>query len=442
MKCDYCKKSLEGLPYKCRYCRKDYCSKHRLPENHNCKELEQLKKDNPLRWKKEFEEEFFPNREEHNSSEKPVQYKLSLFSKPKAWLNEREHNKYNFIGRLNYLVTTVLILAAFIVGFSIFYNNAQKLNGINLWIIKLGGVLILTFLFFIIKFGWRLGRELIDILKRQRNWIKYLIIIFIAILLWHSYTHRDTIMDPIVQVYNRTNFSLFSPLDFRSVSSGVTGEVAGNSNYLPDDIVSDQAPSIEDNFPDINKLHWSHMPLVYKFSEELHCEGASKKRILMAFNEIKSSTNGSVDFIEGENYDLLINCYSSTKDKSYYEGDYRYDFLGEAITDYTEGGNIILNASINFYPFRNSCGYFPFIEIHEILHTFNYQHNDQESCSIMASVSNCRFIYENPDICEKPHIDEDIVYDLIKTYQNLRGSEKLSESDSFFPGGLNFSIRS
>lgn len=211
---------MDGLPYKCRYCGRDYCSKHRLPENHNCKELGRLKKDNPLRWKKEFEEEFLPNREEHNSSEKPVQCKLSLFSKLKAWLNEREHNKYNFRGRLNYLVTTVLILAASIVGFSIFYNNAQKLNGIDLWIIKLGGVLILTSLFFIIKFGWRLGRELINISKRQRNWIKYLIIIFIAILLWHSYTHRDTIMDPIVQVYNKTNFSLFSPLDFRSVSSG------------------------------------------------------------------------------------------------------------------------------------------------------------------------------------------------------------------------------
>lgn len=37
-KCGYhaCKKKLKGLTYKCPYCKKTYCDRHRLPEEHNC----------------------------------------------------------------------------------------------------------------------------------------------------------------------------------------------------------------------------------------------------------------------------------------------------------------------------------------------------------------------------------------------------------------------
>jgi hypothetical protein len=37
-KCGYhaCKKRLKGLTYKCPYCKKTYCERHRLPEEHNC----------------------------------------------------------------------------------------------------------------------------------------------------------------------------------------------------------------------------------------------------------------------------------------------------------------------------------------------------------------------------------------------------------------------
>lgn len=38
MKCNYtsCRKMLTGLTYKCPYCHKRFCYKHRLPEDHNC----------------------------------------------------------------------------------------------------------------------------------------------------------------------------------------------------------------------------------------------------------------------------------------------------------------------------------------------------------------------------------------------------------------------
>ncbi|MBD3351198.1 MAG: rhomboid family intramembrane serine protease [Candidatus Lokiarchaeota archaeon] len=36
VKCNYCGEPINYLPFKCNYCRKYYCKKHRLPENHEC----------------------------------------------------------------------------------------------------------------------------------------------------------------------------------------------------------------------------------------------------------------------------------------------------------------------------------------------------------------------------------------------------------------------
>src|SRR3989338_5175960 len=90
------------------------------------------------------------------------------------------------------------------------------------WIIKLGRVLILISLFFAIKFGWRLGKEGINILKRQKNWLKYLIIILIIFLLWQAYTNKDTVLNPIFDIYNQTNFSLFVPIGLGNFSLNST----------------------------------------------------------------------------------------------------------------------------------------------------------------------------------------------------------------------------
>ncbi len=40
MKCDYCGKD-EALPFRCQYCHGSFCPEHRLPENHNCPEINQ-----------------------------------------------------------------------------------------------------------------------------------------------------------------------------------------------------------------------------------------------------------------------------------------------------------------------------------------------------------------------------------------------------------------
>ena len=41
--CTYCKKTLEELPYTCKFCKEEFCSDHRLPEKHECEGLKKYK---------------------------------------------------------------------------------------------------------------------------------------------------------------------------------------------------------------------------------------------------------------------------------------------------------------------------------------------------------------------------------------------------------------
>lgn len=250
--CSYCGKDVEGLPHKCKFCRKIHCSKHLLPESHNCMGLNKYKEKNLKRWKEVFISAPHKNRKYKHKSEhknllpepdktlkKIKYYFFNKFDEFRNWLNQRKHNRYNYRRRFNYLVKIFLIFITAIVAFNVFYSNAQKLNEINLWIIKLGGVLILTSLFFVLKFGWRLGKEGINILKRQKNWLKYLIIILIVFLLWQGYKNKDTIFNPFFEIYNKTNFSLFTPLNvdmgnfnFIIGSGNNTGDSSGVSDYI------------------------------------------------------------------------------------------------------------------------------------------------------------------------------------------------------------------
>lgn len=239
--CDYCGKPTNGYAHKCKFCGQVHCSEHLLPESHDCMGLEYRKQKNSERWGRavtghsvnarynvdeEDEEPVHEKPTKHvkqhhkkqNFSDKLKDYAVAKYESLKYWLRRREHHRYDFEGRSSYLITTILILAAAIVGVAIFYSNAEKLNEIDLWIIKLGGLLILVSLFFAIKYGWRFGKEIINIFKRQRNWFRYLVIILIVVLLWQGYTHKDDVLNPVFSIYNQTNFTLLMPVGIGNFS--------------------------------------------------------------------------------------------------------------------------------------------------------------------------------------------------------------------------------
>ncbi len=60
-KCYQCKKNFEELPYNCNYCKKSFCSHHRLPEYHHCKPIEIIRNGNRERWKETIKEIYFPS---------------------------------------------------------------------------------------------------------------------------------------------------------------------------------------------------------------------------------------------------------------------------------------------------------------------------------------------------------------------------------------------
>ncbi len=189
VKCSFCKnKIMDSLPHKCKFCKEMHCSKHLLPESHDCIGLEEYKKESQEKWKKAFSsnrvkhgdsfKEYEPKNHEKNKKvstnkseskkhkEINVKNKLTDYVHRKYknlvyWLKKREKPKYAFEKRINYLLTISLILFASLVGFNIFYSNAPRLNEIELWIINLGGILILTSLFFFVKYGWKLGEILV-----------------------------------------------------------------------------------------------------------------------------------------------------------------------------------------------------------------------------------------------------------------------------------------
>ena len=178
-----------------------------------------------------------------------------------------------------------------------------------------------------------------------------------------------------------------------------------------------------DMFPNANfdKLRWNHMPLVYNYVSKDKCGIARVDKLNYAFNEINTETNNSVYFIEGKNPDILITCLASESDRGYDSG-YSTQILGEGGPSYT-WGHIILNATLNFYPTMDGCGYFPFVEIHEILHTLGYEQNlygqwhypyQANLCTLMGNYTACDN-YKN--ICGNPHIDSEIILDLMQIYK-------------------------
>jgi hypothetical protein len=187
--------------------------------------------------------------------------------------------------------------------------------------------------------------------------------------------------------------------------------------------INDSINAENDNFSKSNKLHYTHMPIIYKYFNS--CGTTEKNKIEYAFREITNATNSSVTFSEGDNYDLLITCATSFISPVSVVG--QSDTLGEGgPTDMW--GNIILKANVTFYPVIDSCGYYPFVELHEILHALGYEWNlygqahypnNGNVCSLMTSgtETGCQSIYENPVTCGKPHIDQEIVDDLMNIYK-------------------------
>ncbi len=213
--CEECGVKIEGMPFRCHYCNQFFCGQHRLPEDHFCNNLHKRDVFENLKDTKTTKEESFMPMHKRKQGQTHAS-KKTFFKETRDslthWLNEREHNSYDWKGRVNYLITIASIFIVSIIVYKIIYSNTLKLNSINIWIINLAGILLLVSVFFILKYGWKVAKEIPNIIKRQKNWLRWLIILLILLVLWQAYENRDTLFDPIIQYKENTNFSYFNPL--------------------------------------------------------------------------------------------------------------------------------------------------------------------------------------------------------------------------------------
>lgn len=116
--CDYCGEEMD-LPFHCKFCDGTYCSKHRLPEAHECAGLDEYKK----RSRKEEEviyEPFRPQTFQERESPSALQRTSSFF----GLLSD------NYYLLIIFLCVVVFFLQTGIRGFSEFFYLSPKLGNI------------------------------------------------------------------------------------------------------------------------------------------------------------------------------------------------------------------------------------------------------------------------------------------------------------------------
>jgi len=79
VKCAHCGRNIRELPFRCHFCGKYSCSKHRLPEDHNCFGLEKYKKRRQKRWLSAFKKQRSKRYSEPYKPKSPVKLKLRKF---------------------------------------------------------------------------------------------------------------------------------------------------------------------------------------------------------------------------------------------------------------------------------------------------------------------------------------------------------------------------
>jgi uncharacterized protein YkwD len=144
-------------------------------------------------------------------SEQPIQkeYKPSFFSKIGWWFNKRNHHPYNYRRRLKNNLKILFIFAISIIALSVICSNISDINRIVIIFIPLGTALLITALIFSIIYLIKVIKEFANFFKRQRNWIKISLVILLLLLIWAGYSNRETIFNPVSELWQKANFSEF-----------------------------------------------------------------------------------------------------------------------------------------------------------------------------------------------------------------------------------------
>ena len=192
------------------------------------------------------------------------------------------------------------------------------------------------------------------------------------------------------------------------------------------------------------KVKWEKMPITYQIMNQDDCGDYETRKIHRAFERIQEATDKVVQFkevIEDANIELtckyIKDCYTKKIDIRKEEGIvYEYEGIcpheaGVAQITHYEGFTI-KKAKIDLIGldgfaetsgtgasgfYIGSCGH-PSVEIHEILHTFGFQHtpNPESIMYYQAELVPYTILQEGACIGSDKKIDQEIVDDLLFVY--------------------------
>ena len=111
-------------------------------------------------------------------------------------------------------------LTGLILGFLIINSNVYKLNQIVLIFIKIGSLLQLVLLFFILRKAWHLTINLKYAFRGLNNGTKTIIALAVVLLLFLAFKNQDKVVNSVVGSYERTEIQTFNPINTKLNVSG------------------------------------------------------------------------------------------------------------------------------------------------------------------------------------------------------------------------------
>lgn len=141
--------------------------------------------------------------------------KIKHFAKKKwddftEWFTDKEHPHSRL--NKNVFFHDSLKLIGLILVFLIIYSNIDKINQIVLIFIKLGSLLQLVLLFFILRKAWHLIINLKYAFRGLNHGTKAIIAIVVVLLLLFAFFNQEKVVNSITQTYEEANFSKLNPI--------------------------------------------------------------------------------------------------------------------------------------------------------------------------------------------------------------------------------------
>jgi uncharacterized protein YkwD len=141
---------------------------------------------------KERQEKYFVIEKGELQKERGIEEeKEGIIDKIIKWLNYRDYQSYDY-GRILHVFLWSILIFLIAIGFFVFsLVNFGELNSILIWFIPLGWIILLISGFFVIKHTLRFIGEVPNWIKRQRRWVKLLLILILAMYIFLVYRTQD-----------------------------------------------------------------------------------------------------------------------------------------------------------------------------------------------------------------------------------------------------------